>query len=134
MPSKLVTESLVDAGPNATTLQLGQLLQALSDELEELYDRTIERIPGSSRLEVFIAVEIANRTLEPMTVVHTANGALGKNFQDCLDASRTRLSGMDFQQEPLRLRNLCGGLTGAGHSSAGSTIEFMHQDGKRFCQ
>jgi hypothetical protein len=132
---KLVTESLVDAGPNATTLQLEQLLQALPDGLEELYERTIERIPGSSRLEVFIVIEIVNRAPEPMTVLEVvlaANCALGKTFQDCLDATRKRLSGMDFQQEALRLKNLCGGLIDAGHSSAGSTVQFMHQTVKDF--
>jgi hypothetical protein len=49
-----------------------------------------------------------------------------------LDASRKRLSGMDFQQEALRLKNLCGGLIGADHSSAGSTVQFMHQTVKDF--
>jgi hypothetical protein len=132
---KLVTESLVEAGPNATTLQLERLLQALPDGLEELYERTIERIPGSSRLEVFVVIEIVNRTLEPMTVlgvVLAASCALGKTFQDCVDAIRKRLSGMDFQQEALRLKNLCGGLIDAGHSSADSTIQFMHQTVKDF--
>jgi hypothetical protein len=132
---KLVTESLVDTGPNTTTLQLEQLLQALPDGLEELYERTIERIPGSSRLEVFIVIEIVNRALEAMTVLEVvlaANCALGKTFQDCLDATKKRLSGMDFQQEALRLKNLCGGLIDAGHSSAGSTVQFMHQTVKDF--
>ena len=132
---KLVTESLVDAGPDATTLQLEQLLQALPDGLEELYERTIERTPGSSRLEVFIVIEIINRTLEPMTVLEVvlaANCALSKTFQDCLDATRKRLSDMDFQQEALRLKNLCGGLIDAGHSGAGSTVQFMHQTVKDF--
>jgi len=132
---KLVTESLVEAGPNATTLQLERLLQALPDGLEELYERTIERIPGSSRLEVFIVIEIVNRTTEPMTVldvVLAASCALGKTFQECVDATRKRLSGMDFQQEALRLKNLCGGLIDAGHSSADSTVQFMHQTVKDF--
>lgn len=85
MPVKLVTKTLVDAGPNATTLQLEQLLQTLPDGLKELYERTIERIPGSSRLEVFIVVEIVNQTLEltVLDVVLAANGALGKTFRDC---------------------------------------------------
>jgi hypothetical protein len=132
---KLVTESLVNAGPNATTLRLEQLLQGLPDGLEELYERTIERIPGSSRLEVFIVIEIINRALEPMTVLEVvlaASCALGKTFQDCLDATRKRLSDMDFQQEALRLKNLCGGLIDAGHSSASSTVQFMHQTVKDF--
>lgn len=132
---KLVTESLVEAGPNATTLQLERLLQALPDGLEELYERTIERIPGSSRLEVFIVIEIVNRTLKPMTVlgvVLATSCALGKTFQDCVDATRKRLSGMDFQQEALRLKNLCGGLIDAGHSNADSAVQFMHQTVKDF--
>jgi hypothetical protein len=132
---KLVTESLVEAGPNATTLQLERLLQALPDGLEELYERTIERIPGSSRLEVFIVIEIVNRTSEPMTVLEivlAASCALSKTFQDCVDATRKRLSGMDFQQEALRLKNLRGGLIDAGHSSADSTVQFMHQTVKDF--
>jgi hypothetical protein len=132
---KLVTESLVEAGPNATTLQLERLLQALPDGLQELYERTIERIPGSSRLEVFIVIEIVNRTLEPMTVLEVvlaASCALGKTFQDCVDATRKRLSSMNFRQEALRLKNLCGGLIDAGHSSADSTVQFMHQTVKDF--
>jgi hypothetical protein len=132
---KLVTESLVEAGPNATTPQLERLLQALPDGLEELYERTIERIPGSSRLEVFIVIEIVNRTPGSMTVLEVvlaASCALGKTFQDCVDATRKRLPGMDFQQEALRLKNLCGGLIDAGHSCADSTVQFMHQTVKDF--
>src|SRR2546430_902894 len=58
---RLVRKSLLDAGPDVRTLQLKELLQALPNGLEELYERTIERIPRTCRLEAFIVLEIVNR-------------------------------------------------------------------------
>jgi hypothetical protein len=39
---------------------------------------------------------------------------------------------MGFQQEARRLENICGDLIDAGHSSTGSTVQFMHQTVKDF--
>ena len=133
---KLVIDSLLAAGPNATMLQLENLLQALPDGLEELYERTIDRISRSSRLEAFIAIEIVNRassimTLHALTLV--ASCALGKTFEECVELVKKRKSSIDDEKDALQLKNLCGGLIEMNRERDGVIlVQFMHQTVKDF--
>jgi hypothetical protein len=137
---KLVVESLLEAGPDATAPQLEELLQALPDGLEELYERTIQRIPRSSRLKAFIVIEIVNRSPKPLTiqdVVLAASCALGKSLEECVEKVENKLSGMDEKQEALQLKTLCGGLIEIGPIPGGlrpwrPSVQFMHQTVKDF--
>jgi hypothetical protein len=133
---RLVVESLLGAGSNATTRQLEELLQASPDGLEELYERTIERIPRSSHLEAFIVLEIINRASNLLTVrevVLAASCALGTTLDECAELVKKRLLGMDEEQAALQLKNLCGGLIDTNHPRSGDTsVQFMHQTAKDF--
>jgi hypothetical protein len=137
---RLVIESLMEAGPDATASQLEELLQALPDGLEELYDRTIQRIPRSSRLKAFIVIEIVNRSAKSQTiedVVLATSCALGNSLEECVEKVENKLSGMDEEQEVLQLKNLCGGLIEIGPIPGGlrpwrTSVQFMHQTVKDF--
>lgn len=133
---RLVIKSLLGAGPDVTTLQLKELLQALPNGLEELYERTIERIPRTCRLEAFIVLEIVNRALHNLSiwqVTGAASCALGKTFEECAETVRKRLLGMDDEQAALQLKNLCGGLIETYRDENELTrVQFMHQTVKDF--
>ena len=131
---RLVVESLRDAGPDATPQQLEQLLQTLPGGLEELYERTINRIPRSFRLEAFIIIEIVNRgaNLTVRELILAASCALGKTLQECTDLLKRRLLGMVVEHEALQLKNLCGGLIDMGPSATRFVVQFMHQTVKDF--
>jgi hypothetical protein len=131
----LVVESLLGAGPDVTTHQLEQILNALPDGLEELYERTAKRIPHSSRLGAFVVLEIVNRALQPLSVqdvVLAASCAEGRTLQECSGMIKTRLSGMVLAQEATQLKNLCGGLIDVGHSGSSLVVQFMHKTVKDF--
>jgi hypothetical protein len=133
---RLVIESLLDAGPNATNLQLKERLQLLPDGLEKLYERTIERIPQSYRLEAFIVLELVNRARENLTVLNVigaASCALGKTLDECVEILKQKLLTMDDMQAALQLKNLCGGLIETYRTKDECTrVQFMHQTVKDF--
>ena len=136
---RLVIKSLLGAGQDVTTLQLKELLQALPNGLEELYERTIERIPRTCRLEAFIVLEIVNRAfrnLSVQVVTGAASCALGKTFEECAETAKKTLGSMDDEQAALQLKNLCGGLIETYHDKdplGGCTrVQFMHQTVKDF--
>ena len=133
---RLVIKSLLGAGPDVTTLQLKELLQTLPNGLEELYERTIERIPRTCRLEAFIVLEIVNRALVNLSVrqvTGAASCALGKTFDECAETVKKRLLSMDDEQAALQLKNLCGGLIETYCDGIGPTrVQFMHQTVKDF--
>ena len=133
---RLVIKSLLGAGPDVTTLQLKDLLQALPNGLEELYERTIERIPRTCRLEAFIVLEIVNRAprnLSVQQVTGAASCALGKTFEDYAEILKKRFLSMDDEQAALQLKNLCGGLIETYRDGNEPTrVQFMHQTVKDF--
>jgi hypothetical protein len=133
---RLVIKSLLGAGLGVTALQLKELLQALPNGLEELYERTIERIPRTCRLEAFIVLEIVNRALRNLSVrevTSAASCALGKTFEECAETVKKRLLSMDDEQAALQLKNLCGGLIETYRDGNEPTrVQFMHQTVKDF--
>jgi len=127
---RLVIKSLLGAGPDATTLQVKELLEALPDGLEELYERTIERIPQSCRLEAFVVLEIVNHTdhtLDVWEVTDAASCALGETVEECVGMTK-RSPRMNEEQATLQLKNLCGGLI----ETYLTRVQFMHQTVKDF--
>jgi hypothetical protein len=127
---RLVIKSLLGAGQDATTLQVKELLEALPDGLEELYERTIERIPQSCRLEAFVVLEIVNhtdRTLNVWEVTNAASCALGETVEECVGMTE-RSPRMNEEQAALQLKNLCGGLI----ETYRTRVQFMHQTVKDF--
>jgi hypothetical protein len=133
---RLAIKSLLGAGPDVTTLQLKELLQALPNGLEELYERTIERIPRTCRLEAFIVLEIVNRIFGNPSIQQVAGAAscaLSKTFEECVETVKQKLLSMDDGQAALQLKNICGGLIETYRSWDGPIqVQFMHQTVKDF--
>ena len=132
---RLVVESLLQGGPDKTIQELEELVRAFPDGLEELYERTIERIPRSSRLEAFVVIEVVNRGLQRLTLrelVLVSSCALGRTLQECVDMVTSKDVDFVVEQAALQLKNLCGGIIEINYLGPEPTVQFIHQTVKDF--
>jgi len=132
---KIVIDNLLELSRTPTLEELERLLSSTPGNLEDLYKRSINRLPNDHRVEAFVMLELISRVgpLELELVVLAPAFAFCETTAECVDAIRRTRSKEWFAQDAelkRRLKNRCGGLL----EIVLGRVQFMHQTVKDFVE
>lgn len=134
---KLVVIDLVEARHKGASLaKLHQLALEFPQELEDYYNRIIDRLPKSRRYRAFLMLEIVARSrlqLHLQTFVDVMSCVQYETSKECMEFLSHRPIFDDLPGKATRvLRDFTGGLLEVVHVAGQWFVQFMHQTVKDF--
>ncbi|KAI9736325.1 MAG: hypothetical protein M1834_001211 [Cirrosporium novae-zelandiae] len=134
---KLVIQELTKASAkNASPQQLLETLKSLPGDLEQLYERIVDRIPEGHRATAYSMLEIVLRSSEELDIyefIKATECADCDTFDDCQAVFSSNAFIYAGNNDHLQsLLDPCGGLIEILHRPKNPIVQFMHQSAKDF--